>query len=113
MCSSDLTTGYGVPLQSHFAFSDGERVVGVVSHDPRHHAPTPETPPDGDSPPPPYAVGLTVRGRGDRKSGGEGKRGDVGGGRISKKKKEKERRKGKSGEERRGKGKRIGREKVR
>lgn len=29
------TTGYGEPIQRHFKFADGERVVGVAMHDPR------------------------------------------------------------------------------
>ena len=29
------TTGYGEPIQRHFKFADGERVVGVAVHDPR------------------------------------------------------------------------------
>jgi len=60
------TTGYGEPIQRHFNFSDGERVVGVLSHDSRHrtvqqeHLPlsNPDAPP-----PPPYAIAITDRGR--------------------------------------------------
>ncbi|MCO4746497.1 MAG: DNA topoisomerase IV subunit A [Proteobacteria bacterium] len=58
------TTGYGEPLQAHFKFSDGERVVGVISHDARHRIEVQETLPLADgTPPPPYAVAMTVHGR--------------------------------------------------
>jgi DNA gyrase subunit A len=56
------TTGYGEPLQASFSFEDGERVVGVISHDERHRPP--EWTADGsDDPPPPYAVAVTLGGR--------------------------------------------------
>ncbi|MFT4623881.1 MAG: DNA gyrase subunit A [Myxococcota bacterium] len=55
------TTGYGEPLQRHFQFSDGERLIGVVSHDDRHAlALQPEVTTD---PPPPHGVALTTGGR--------------------------------------------------
>jgi len=59
------TTGYGDPLQRHFAFADGERVVGVISHDARHRPVTQEALPlhTADEPPPPWAVACTERGR--------------------------------------------------
>jgi len=59
------TTGYGDPLQASFAFADGERVVGVVSHDARHRRHLQETllTADGDDPPPPYGVAMTLSGR--------------------------------------------------
>jgi DNA gyrase subunit A len=59
------TTGYGEPVQSRFNFSDGERIVGASSSDPKVH-PVPEEPleemdPDGAKPP--YAVVLTQGGK--------------------------------------------------
>ena len=59
------TTGYGEPLQATFAFADGEKVVGVVSHDARHRRHLQETllTAEGDDPPPPYGVALTRKGR--------------------------------------------------
>ncbi len=59
------TTGYGEPLQASFAFSDGERVVGVVSHDARHRSEIeqPEPGESGDDPPPPYGLAVTEGGR--------------------------------------------------
>lgn len=59
------TTGYGEPLQRHFAFDDGERVVGVVSHDARHRTVLQEPLPlaSPDTPPPPHAVALMAKGR--------------------------------------------------
>ena len=61
--SVPATTGYGDPLQRHFGFSDGERVIGVISNDPRHLEPLRGAPaPDGDLPPP-YGVAVTVKGR--------------------------------------------------
>jgi DNA gyrase subunit A len=60
------TTGYGDPLTRHFALSDGERVVGVISQDRRHLlAPLPQpVGEDGEAPPAgPYAVALTQHGR--------------------------------------------------
>jgi DNA gyrase subunit A len=60
----EATTGYGAPLQAHFAFGDGERVVGVVSHDARHRPLVQESLPiASDEPPPPWAVAMTLRGR--------------------------------------------------
>ncbi len=61
------STGYGDPLTRHFALPDGEKIVGVVSHDPRHRLPT-EPPPqlvEGDEPPPPgpYGIAFTSGGR--------------------------------------------------
>ncbi|MBI1323735.1 DNA topoisomerase 4 subunit A [bacterium] len=45
-----LTTGHGDPVQKFFQFDDGERIVGVISHDPRclpkHEAPPPREPDD-------------------------------------------------------------------
>jgi DNA gyrase subunit A len=61
------TTGYGEPVQRHFSLADGEKVVGVVSHDARHRRVRQETLPiaatDDDVPPPPWAIALTTRGR--------------------------------------------------
>ena len=58
------TTGYGEPLQSHFSFSDGDRVVGVISNDARHRKHLQETLLDGgDGPPPPHGFAISQRGR--------------------------------------------------
>jgi DNA gyrase subunit A len=58
------TTGYGEPLQRHFNFGDGEKVVGVVSHDARHRPVVQESLPlNDDDPPPPWAVAMTEGGR--------------------------------------------------
>ena len=59
------TTGYGEPLQRHFNFADGDRVVGVFSHDARHRTEQQETliAADGDGPPPPYGLGVMSHGR--------------------------------------------------
>ncbi|MCB9685767.1 MAG: DNA topoisomerase IV subunit A [Alphaproteobacteria bacterium] len=61
----DATTGYGSPLQASFSFADGEKVVGVVSHDARHRPLLQESLPldTGDDPPPPYGVAMTRQGR--------------------------------------------------
>jgi DNA gyrase subunit A len=60
----EQTTGYGAPLQAHFSFGDGERVVGVISHDARHRPLVQESLPlASDEPPPPWAVAVTLRGR--------------------------------------------------
>ncbi|MEQ1567679.1 MAG: DNA topoisomerase IV subunit A [Myxococcota bacterium] len=58
------TAGYGDPLQAQLSFADGERVVGVASHDPRHRPAV--GPPADDDPPGPYAVCVTAGGRGMR-----------------------------------------------
>ena len=59
------TTGYGEPLQRHFSFEDGERVVGVCSHDARHRIDNQQPLPivDGDDPPGPYGVAMSSGGR--------------------------------------------------
>ncbi len=57
------TTGYGEPLQAFFSFEDGERVVGVVSHDERHLPDGWTIPPGTEDPPPPYGVAATLGGR--------------------------------------------------
>jgi len=58
------TTGYGEPIQKHFRFKDGERVVGVTTSDPRGR-PTVEHIPDGTDPSeaPPHGIALTRKGR--------------------------------------------------
>jgi DNA gyrase subunit A len=58
------TTGYGDPLSKMFAREDGDRVVGVVSHDPRNRVPAETVQPaeEGD-PPGPWGVALTEGGR--------------------------------------------------
>jgi DNA gyrase subunit A len=80
------TTGYGDPLQASFTFADGERLVGLISHDPRNRPPAPPpstpapglfpvaavqdhgaaTPAEDAPPPPPYGVAMTTTGRGLR-----------------------------------------------
>jgi DNA gyrase subunit A len=59
------TTGYGEPIQKFFAFADGERVVGVLSHDPRNlpAAPAQAALPLGDDPPPPYFIAVSQHGK--------------------------------------------------
>jgi DNA gyrase subunit A len=64
------TTGYGEPVQRHFKFSDGERVIGVILHDPRS---LPNIPPellsqdtgedDEATAPPPHAIAVSRKGR--------------------------------------------------
>ncbi|MCB9780058.1 MAG: DNA topoisomerase IV subunit A [Alphaproteobacteria bacterium] len=60
------TTGYGEPVQRHFKFSDGERVVGVLLSDPRS---LPKIPAalkarfSEEETPPPWGVAVTRRGR--------------------------------------------------
>ena len=80
-----LTTGHGEPIQRLFAFEDGERIVGVVCHDPRCLPAPPKLgvhrngkarqayfdadlgpdPSNGDGklPPPPYGVAVTAAGK--------------------------------------------------
>ncbi len=58
------TTGYGEPLQRFFNFADGEKVVGVVSHDARHRPILQESLPlSSEDAPPPWVVAMTERGR--------------------------------------------------
>jgi DNA gyrase subunit A len=67
------TTGYGEPVQRHFTFDDGERVVGVILNDERS-LPTISTDlnveantdtDDGGEPipPPPHCIAVTRKGR--------------------------------------------------
>ncbi len=56
------TTGYGEPVQKYFAFADGERIVGVVSHDPRN-LPSGAPPQVGDDPPAPTFVAVSTGGK--------------------------------------------------
>lgn len=56
------TTGYGEPVQKHFSFSDGERVVGVIVHDERA-LPEVTAEEGSDEPQPPYAVAITRKGK--------------------------------------------------
>jgi DNA gyrase subunit A len=56
------TAGHGEPLARHLALADGERVVGVVSHDPRHLPASPEGAEDAG----PTLLVLTQGGRGLR-----------------------------------------------
>ncbi len=58
------TTGYGEPIQRHFSFADGERVVGMVLHDVGSLPPASAAPADeGDDAPPPHGVAMTRHGR--------------------------------------------------
>jgi DNA gyrase subunit A len=58
------TTGHGEPVQRHFAFSDGEKIIGVLSNDPRNRTVVdPAAPVGEEDPPPPYAVAFTRGGR--------------------------------------------------
>ncbi len=58
------TTGYGDPVQKHFKFSDGERVVGVSTSDPRGRPTVPDFPEDTDeAEAPPHGVAVTAQGR--------------------------------------------------
>ena len=53
-----MTTGHGDPVQKFFAFDDGERLVGVVAHDPRCLPVHEEPPPKEDSPVEAEGLGL-------------------------------------------------------
>lgn len=65
------TTGYGEPVQRHFTFADGERVVGVVINDERSlpvisdELKQPGDVPEGEDPvpPPPHCIAVTRKGR--------------------------------------------------
>jgi DNA gyrase subunit A len=63
------TTGHGEPVQRRFSFGAGEKVVGVISHDPRN---LPRTTPETlealteEDPAPPFGVAVTQMGRGLR-----------------------------------------------
>lgn len=58
------TTGYGEPIQKHFRFSDGERVVGVSTSDPRGRPAAPDPDPEVDAAEAaPHGVALTRTGR--------------------------------------------------
>ncbi|MFK7930299.1 MAG: DNA topoisomerase (ATP-hydrolyzing) subunit A [Myxococcota bacterium] len=57
------TTGYGEPVQRQFAFDDGERVVGVVSHDKRHWADVPPADPESEDAPQPWALAVMEGGK--------------------------------------------------
>ena len=64
------TTGYGEPVQRHFKFGDGERVVGVVINDERSLPPIPEDLPTHETvegeepePAPPHCIAVTKKGR--------------------------------------------------
>ncbi|MCB9758911.1 MAG: DNA topoisomerase IV subunit A [Alphaproteobacteria bacterium] len=60
------TSGYGEPVQRFFKFSDGERVVGVVSHDPRNRPEVDATQLEvftEDDVPPPHIIPVTRKGR--------------------------------------------------
>jgi DNA gyrase subunit A len=57
------TTGYGEPVQAHFQFEDGERVVGVISNDAAFAMETQQHLGISDTPPPPWAIGVTKGGK--------------------------------------------------
>lgn len=65
------TTGYGEPVQRHFSFGDGERVVGVVINDERSLPEisaelansTPAEEGEEPTPPPPHCIAVTRKGR--------------------------------------------------
>jgi DNA gyrase subunit A len=64
------TTGYGEPIQRHFKFGDGEKVVGVIMNDEKAMRAMPEQTLDpaadeGEEPipPPPHAIAVTRKGR--------------------------------------------------
>jgi DNA gyrase subunit A len=65
------TTGYGEPVQRHFNFTDGERVVGVVINDERSlpeisaDLANPDATEEGEepTPPPPHCIAVTRKGR--------------------------------------------------
>jgi DNA gyrase/topoisomerase IV subunit A len=57
------TTGYGEPVQKHFKFADGERVVGVATSDPRGRPPTGEGE-EGELGP--FGVAVARNGKGSR-----------------------------------------------
>lgn len=57
------TTGYGEPVQRFFSLSDGERVIGVISHDARHRSFLQAALPVAEDPPPPWALAMSSRGR--------------------------------------------------
>ncbi|MDP6932970.1 MAG: DNA gyrase C-terminal beta-propeller domain-containing protein, partial [Myxococcota bacterium] len=60
------TTGYGEPIQRHFQFGDGDRVVGVAVHDPKALPRIKDEVKDlydEENPPPPHGVAVTRRGR--------------------------------------------------
>jgi len=52
------TTGYGEPVQKFFKMDDGERIVAIMSFDPRV-LDIPAPPEDGGEPQPPYAIAVT------------------------------------------------------
>ncbi|MBH25520.1 MAG: DNA topoisomerase [Myxococcales bacterium] len=60
------TSGYGEPIQAHFDFADGERVVGVSCTDPRCDAQlkgsVSNVTVEEDDPPPPYIVAVSRSG---------------------------------------------------
>jgi DNA gyrase subunit A len=62
------TTGYGEPVQRHYNFKAGERIVGILSHDPRNLPEFSEEQQAGfdEEVPPPYGVAVTKNGRGLR-----------------------------------------------
>lgn len=60
------TSGHGEPVQKRFRFADGERVVALMSHDPRVLPKALAPPSEADEPPGPHVVAVTRNGRGLR-----------------------------------------------
>lgn len=56
------TTGYGEPIQKHFGFKDGEKVVAAYSLDPRSIGEIHPRLRKPDAPPPTHAVAVTTDG---------------------------------------------------
>ncbi|MBI2388888.1 MAG: DNA topoisomerase IV subunit A [Deltaproteobacteria bacterium] len=52
------TTGYGEPAQKFFKMGDGEKIVSIMSFDPRVQD-IPAPPEDGSEPQPPFAIAVT------------------------------------------------------
>jgi DNA gyrase subunit A len=55
------TTGYGVPVQTLFKMDDGEKIVAMMSFDPRFNEVPPPTE-GAEEPEPPYAIAVTAQG---------------------------------------------------
>jgi DNA gyrase subunit A len=57
------TTGYGEPASRRYAFADGEQIVGVLSHDPRHARAVDSEPSGSNDRRATHGVALTRSGR--------------------------------------------------
>jgi len=62
------TSGYGEPIQAHFGFSDGERLVGVICTDPRCLPEVPKALITPDELPRPHFLAITRQGAAVRMS---------------------------------------------